>query len=118
MSLASCNDNAAAADAVDDDADADDCSEVRELSEELSTNIALGFAVNSQAKSLYTIDPVTALPNQLGNKVMMMLLLALILMVMLLLQTECAFLQFGDQISSTKYTEFRQQFPESDAIKV
>ena len=32
-------------------------------------NIALGIALNSQAKSNYTIDQSTRLPNQVGNKV-------------------------------------------------
>jgi P-type E1-E2 ATPase len=43
--------------------------EVKSLPASVVDNIALGTAVNSQYKSLYTIDAATNLPNQQGNKV-------------------------------------------------
>ena len=39
------------------------------LSEVIREKIAVGFATNSQAKTTYTIDPDSHLPNQVGNKV-------------------------------------------------
>ena len=43
--------------------------EAKSLPASMIDNIALGIAVNSQSKSLYTIDSKTHLPNQQGNKV-------------------------------------------------
>ena len=43
--------------------------EAKNLPHDIIDNIALGIAVNSQSKSLYSIDAKTHLPNQQGNKV-------------------------------------------------
>ena len=43
--------------------------EIKSLPASLIDNLALGIAINSQPKSLYTIDAQSHLPNQQGNKV-------------------------------------------------
>ncbi len=45
--------------------------ETKGLDAALVESIAVSAAVNSQYKSLYTIDAKTTLPNQQGNKVQM-----------------------------------------------
>jgi hypothetical protein len=34
------------------------------------------------------------------------------------LQTECAILQFADEVAPKPFTEYRQEFPETSAVKV
>lgn len=43
--------------------------DVKAFSTVISEDIALGAAVNSQAKTLYTLDTKSNVPNQQGNKV-------------------------------------------------
>ena len=74
--------------------------EAAQLAPALVEDIAVSAAVNSESKSLYTTDEKTGLPNQQGNK------------------TECAFLQFADEIAAYKYMHYRELHPESSAVKI
>ena len=74
--------------------------EAAQLGPELVEHMAMSAAINSESKSLYTVDAKSGLPNQQGNK------------------TECAFLQFADAVAAHGFMHYREQHPESAAVKV
>ena len=91
--------------------------EAKALDASIVDAIGMSAAINSQFKSLYTIDPKTGLPNQQGNKVSRASRV-LLLLLLTCVQTECAILQFADEVAPQTYTGYRQKFPESSAVKV
>ena len=94
-----------------------DAREAKGLASGLIEKIALSVAINSEPKSLYTIDEKTKLPNQTGNKVHCVAVICAMLVDMGAAQTECAFLQFADAIASKTYVQHREQYPEASYVK-
>jgi Ca2+ transporting ATPase len=87
---------------------------VASVGQAVCLGMATSISLNSQSKSLYTVR-INDLPIQQGNKVCVALSRRTHVAC---LQTECACLQFADEISTKSYDVIRKKYPESSYVKV